>query len=1503
MSIFIVKDGKKTLPGSIYIKILIFLWLIAMSVFILQPVQYALSREMIRIKTSLIEKLEEITGFTIQYSSIRPSIFGSFNIKNLSFSKGEKTFFSVSQIKLHYSLTEILLHRKTFIHTVQIDNPEINLNTVDDADLFNFIKTINENRKNNIDEFNFQQITEFLPLDANYQIRHLNFNLTDKQTFYKIENMNFSIKEKEGEITFFSRFYAELKNTELFEKTIILNADAGISGKCSKDLDAGNAELSIYYLNCSEQEEIKKTASFFKLISNDSGTQKRLFSMLSFKTAVSFANRIVNVTALTEDERNNYFINYNTGSGGIHAGIKLDNFSLESLFNFSEYLKNASDLLFVQITGDCSFVYENGFFDYNADFKGGENAESSPNKDSFIIDVYGNEKEIIVNDFFISSLNPKKDIFSGSLRISGNLEFSPLESQGIVSLDNFSLTGTDNINAELGISSHDNGILISGDEVKIAQTVINDFSVFLSPMEKEIGVNVSGLFTEGGSIYLDAVFNGNPGDIEASVSLDSLSLFSITEIFRPFSADLSVPAVARGILKDSSIKTDIFFSTDFNNIVYNAPNIVFQIGKTNGILSLAGTDRQVTISEGTLFKDEHDEKELKFSSNINFSNVMDLTFALKAGYQDLAWNIEGQILDRTTLIISDQNGFHCYGTVSNNGALSGYVEGVNYPILVNSQTIYLNFFLSLRYNSRDFWRLDINNFSARYASSSDGSDLIKISGLADQNGAIFKEILYTDAIGTLLGSANFYWDAAFSYCNFILNMADGQETGEYYYIDGGYKDNNINVKASVSQMHVNRFFKINFPVIASADAEIFWNSIDSFNAEIKLSSLRTRIDGNAVNTSVNVKFSNDELFVSNLKLDYAELKTSLSELKFNIAEGAANAKADINGIFIDKKVEGNIEIEADFIKINSWLDLEQILRNFKGKLSIDNFTYGNINHEEFKMVYSVNNGVVSVKGGPRDMIRLEMDSDGMFFLGLSAPMFIHGNVVGTFKNGIVDAKTNNFFIDLPTLFNIFAGQNDFFITGGYITGKAGFTGQFWNPEFHGTARAESLRFKAPNFITEDIRVAPIDVLAEGYEMTFGPVAVLSGSGSGTVNGWFNFENWTPVNIGLDISIPHETPIPYGVSIGGFLAKGIASGKLNMAISLNNRIMELKGDLFTNEADLGMNMEELTANMEKENTENDFNTVVNLKLTAGSMVEFIWPSTNPILRATPELGTVIYVTADTQASQYSLNGNIKIRSGELYYFDRSFFIRQGSMTLKENENKFEPRISARAEIRDRSNSGPVTITMVIDNQPLFSFEPRFEASPGMTQLEIYSILGQNFTSTQGEENAELAQRFLWSSGADLLTQYISSWDVFSQVVLLRQFERQVRNFMRLDMFSVRTRFLQNAVVTGAMGIGGLGQNTAQDFADRSTKAGNYFDNTTVFMGKYIGQDMFFQGMITMKYDENNNLFGGLRIEPDIGIELQSPFINIRWDFSPDLYHYHPENLFVGNSITLSWSKSF
>jgi hypothetical protein len=271
----------------------------------------------------------------------------------------------------------------------------------------------------------------------------------------------------------------------------------------------------------------------------------------------------------------------------------------------------------------------------------------------------------------------------------------------------------------------------------------------------------------------------------------------------------------------------------------------------------------------------------------------------------------------------------------------------------------------------------------------------------------------------------------------------------------------------------------------------------------------------------------------------------------------------------------------------------------------------------------------------------------------------------------------------------------------------------------------------------------------------------------------------------------------------------------------------------------------------------------------------------MLRAYADLGARVRVSADTLAQRFSFTGDVKLRSGEVYYFERSFYIRSGMLSFREDERSFDPRITVRAEARDRSSEGPVTISIVADNAPLRSFTARFESTPALSQTEILSLLGQNITGAPQEgEDGTINSPFL-----------ASSTDFLAQFQVVRRGERAIRDFLRLDMFSARTQVLQNAVFQ----LTGL-----QDPVDRIGGVGNYFDNTSVFIGKYIGSSMFAQAMLSLRYDENKVTMGGYTFEPDFGIELQSPLGSFRWNLVP----VHPESWYISDcSFSWTWSMTF
>ena len=1483
----------KTQTRIIYIKILVFTGLVALSVFAMRPVHSALTGAISHIRTNFIEKIESLTGIEIRYSSIRPTFFGSFDVRNLLLIKNEKTFLSVSRVRISFSLLELLKGNKAVFHSVQLERPSLTLNLQEDKDTFEFLSSLRSDEKKDNKEA-LRQVSQFFPGNMDLHIRNCFVSITDSVRKYQIQNMNIDITGDGAQFSFNGNLGAEFIYTNLFNRTFSINSEVSTSGVCSVNMNEGSAKLAFSSISGSEQEAVKRKASFFRPLAKESISSKEYFTVQPLSFTLDFKDGIFNLSTSGENLPYSGFICYNTITHDIATEVSCNDFLLANFVKFSNPHTDINRIFFMPVTGSASFNSGDNAMQYTADFQG---ADAQNN--SFEVKTHGNDKYIVFDKLCLSASynKSKNNFFSGELDISGRIGFSPLTSAGTIAFNQFSLGTGEFFNAFFTISTQNNEIRISSDNIAAGQLALKNLGIYIVPSDRDLSVVISLCDEKEKTADVFATLNYSPRHLEVSASVVSFSVLDLMQMASPFSKAVINPPVGKSYLANSSITTEFFLTTDFNQVVYNVPNMVFQAQDVTGRFSFSGTDRMFTLSESVITKNGVD---LIIGAQYNFANPSEIGFLLNAKYQDLSWDVEGQILDKTTLIIRDKGGFNVYGSLSNSGGVSGYMEGVSFPLLVNNKTVYLNFYLTLRYTSNDFWYVDVEHFNARDSNSSQGIKFISVSGAIDNNGASFKNLLLRDNIGDLTGNLNFSWDTDFSYIQFMINLTNGREKGESYSAEGIVKKNHVNILASASDMRLDRLLrndkngKGTGPIFLSGQAEVTGDSIKSFTAKCDLKSLYFK--DNAVKASGEVVFTNDDFTAADLKLEYKEVKAVLPVLQLNRLESYAKLKGEIQGVVLNKWLESNFEFNANFHNIDSWLEISQALTSINGSFKADKIQYGYEEQAPFSFVFSNDNGAVSVSGGPKNMLRLEMDREGNFFTSLSSPFPIRSTVIGIYKDGIINAHCSDFYLDLSGIWKFAGSTPDFAITGGYVTGKVDIRGPILAPEFFGTARGTSIRFLVPKYIVEDIKPVPFNAVIEGNEIVFGPVPVTAGNGGGTVNGWLRFEKWIPENVGLEITVPRNTPVLYSFNLTGFIAKGDVSGNIN--ILHENRMMEISGNLFANNTEMGVIFDEvIQARNEKEKPIANPPTVVNLTVTTGPVVEFIWPNTSaPILRANPRIGTMVSVFADTMTGQYAINSDITIRSGELYYFDRSFYIRQGSLVLRENEQQFAPRISAKAEIRERTDSGPVTVYMIIDNEPLLSFIPRFEASPSLTQLEIYSLLGHSMYAMNRNENSSTASRVLLSSTTDIISQFWANSEL-GQIISVSQFERMVRNFLPLDMFSVRTRFFQNAFVTGASSW--FGQSSDQNAVDRN-KVGNYFDNTTVYLGKYIGQDMFIQTMVKMRYDENSLNMGGLKLEPDFGIEFTTPLFNIRWDFFP----YSPENLWVNdNSITLIWSKSF
>ena len=190
-------------------------------------------------------------------------------------------------------------------------------------------------------------------------------------------------------------------------------------------------------------------------------------------------------------------------------------------------------------------------------------------------------------------------------------------------------------------------------------------------------------------------------------------------------------------------------------------------------------------------------------------------------------------------------------------------------------------------------------------------------------------------------------------------------------------------------------------------------------------------------------------------------------------------------------------------------------------------------------------------------------------------------------------------------------------------------------------------------------------------------------------------------------------------------------------------------------------------------------------------------------------------------------------------------------------------------------------MSANNQPLSIFNPVITSSPARSEREIMELLGQVVSA-----DAENARDVVISGG-----------DYIVQATVIRSIENTLRELGNFDIFSIRTNVLQNAVR----------QTMEQNSKNQQITFGNFFDNSTVYIGKYFGSSMYFDALMHWTYDEtkksDDSGVNGIVFQPEFGFEMASPYVNIRLGLAPVIEAMKKSMWIPSTSVTLSWKYSF
>ena len=295
------------------------------------------------------------------------------------------------------------------------------------------------------------------------------------------------------------------------------------------------------------------------------------------------------------------------------------------------------------------------------------------------------------------------------------------------------------------------------------------------------------------------------------------------------------------------------------------------------------------------------------------------------------------------------------------------------------------------------------------------------------------------------------------------------------------------------------------------------------------------------------------------------------------------------------------------------------------------------------------------------------------------------------------------------------------------------------------------------------------------------------------------------------------------------------------------------------------------------------TEADLDLLLTSNVKFIFPLVgDPILRA--DLAENQRLSVRMTSDGLSVSGSLDIRSGEIFYFQKNFYITEGNISFRQNafETGFNPLINLRARMRDFDADGnPVDIYLVLRNSTLDNISPSFESSPSKPLEEIMQILGQAILPSDmyGELNYTSIVS-LASASVDILSRLGIIED--SEEVTL---EQSIRTSLSLDTFSLHTSIVENLLLDT------LSYAASNVRNDALSPMARYLNGTTLYLGKYISPELYLEGMVHLSADPdqletNSNTF--LAEDLDLDIEL-----SLEWDNPLAVFTFftQPENFTV------------
>lgn len=1446
------------------------------------PLMRFINGKLFELKDYALLKLEEKTGLTLSYDSLSPAVITGLNFKGIDIidSETDTVLLHTDSVKISYNLWSLI--HGNFAEAIG----GVTVTGLDFA--------FNEQKNMKVAERILSLVQSLPETDKESDGFVMPFPVTLKACSFTVEFRGMSGRLDLESISLKSSSnapYTTNIETQGSLSFIPDNTLTHIIPKLTTDLKI-QAVLT---------PDMNGTLGKFELKKADGGT----FSFNDVEFTAGMNGKQLSLSVYTPDAPYGVEAWWNMETGTLHAELNAEDFNPLTVVTVKKQRDFVKKIDGARIDGrftvDAKFPDEGGIPEIAYDVDGAVYLPPGILADELNVTLAADGNLSYVH---VSDLQVITDAFS--FNYYGDADIEQMNLSGYLKLGHYVLPSGKKLEGEFYIDSLTHGFSAFSPQVMLGDAPLTAVQLECVPGTESLDISFEAFdyyhqeADAPGRIQLDgSLLYGDGRFLQASVLLESMYADNLLRYAsNALSSQMSFDPSLVEKISPYILSCEGYGSTDFKSFSFNVPYaVVANTGKDDEmlLLSMDGNETNAQISQlELLYAGQQLSATVNADANDDYSQIF---FSTEFTFNEMPYSLSGVYDAGNEIVVNGDYDFELRSDlhVKNEILCSLYVDTI--PVKIKDYLVSLSLDTDIDFTNLEQFTVTLNRFEVTESSGKfRGEPRLELTGFADRYGLMLETLNYGDSVSILTGDGTVSWNMTKeTFDSLAANIhLENPISSEQVLVDLScfapepipfskkemfnelYVSGSVDVESLFMSHFLDHQYQEDTVTVHATALGQLSNPFISLDAD----TVHMHVNGLPLAASASLMLDDKVLSGNDLNCTFQNIKAqnfgfelSLEEMKGN---GTGQFSVDMPQFFtasspvnfsftLDESDRDEKNLDLKKAGYDASLVFEDIQSNFEAE--IKNYEIS-VRHDE---------GMWYLTAGSTGGISGFLLDSGEFYLSALADFPITFTADGSIRNTLLDVQMRDIHGNLSVLKTLFPEQ--FSIDEGEFEGDLHLGGTVTDPDFDGSLAVKNLVLLMPDYISEPMIAPSATMTADGSLFEAKNVLFNIGIGQALADLTVEMDRWNLYSIDVSVVSANNTLVPARFNID--YADCTADADVNLNVNLTGKDISITGSVNTYN---GLVELHTGGGAVPETVDTGGRVYIDLSLSISQKAELYYPDKdNPLIRGLVTTQEPVRLIMDSDTAEISVKGKLVLRGGEILYLNRNFYLREGMLDLDESGDDFDPRISFRAEIRERDAEGElVKISLSADRQKLSQLSPVLSSEPSKTEDEIRMMLGAALIAESGSTPGEV-----------LANVAASGFDFLLQNSLFRQLENRLRDLLHFDIFSFRTPFIQQALLS------------AMNNSEEPTSLGNFFDNTTVYIGKYIGNTIYLDAMLRFVYQENNSgggLSSRLAFQPEVGLELPSPFATIRWSIAPDITS--AKNLWVPyTSISLSWSFKF